>query len=130
MVCGGSCVEEAGSEGSGDASEEGSRGMGSELGISSSEEEEEEALSSSADGEADASSAMKEGRLDFVGADLRRGRGGCFVDFAGRGGLKVGGLRFGAGLEVVGGIMEFEMEGQNVGDVERLVGFVYLRVTA
>ena len=27
------------------------------------------------------------------------------MDFAGRGGLKVGGLRFGAGLEVVGGII-------------------------
>lgn len=103
MVCGGSWVEEAGGVGS-DASEEASMGMGSSLGISSSSSL---SSSSSSSSEADASSAMKEGRLDFVGADLRRWAGGCLVDFVlavGRGGLKVGGLRFGAGLEAVGGI--------------------------
>ena len=58
-----------------------------------------------AEEEADASSARKEGRLDFVGADLRRGGGLDFALDAGRGGLKAGVLRFGAGLEVVGGIL-------------------------
>ena len=98
----------AGSEGSEGSEEEGgSMGMASSLGISSSSSSSSSSLSSSSS-EADASSAMKEGRLDLVGADLRRGAGGCLVDFAlaaGRGGLKVGGLRFGAVLEVVGGIL-------------------------
>lgn len=88
------------SEGSEGLEEEGtSMGMASSSLSSSSS-----SLSSSGEEEADASSARKEGRLDFGGADLRRGAGGCLVDFAGRGGLKEGGLRFGAGLEVVGGI--------------------------
>ncbi len=97
----------AGSEGS-DAEEEASMGMASSLGISSSSSSSSSSSLLSSASEADASSAMKEGRLDFVEADLRRGAGGCLVDFAlaaGRGGLKVGGLRFGAGLEVVGGIL-------------------------
>ena len=110
MVCGGSCAEEddgrAGSEGS-DASEEASMGIGSSLGISSSSSS-SSLSSSSSSSEADAWSAMKEGRLDFMGADLRRWAGVCFVDFAlaaGRGGLKVGGLRFGTALEAVGGML-------------------------
>ena len=85
-------------------------GMASSLGISSSSSSSSSLslLSSSSSSEADASSAMKEGRLDFVGADLRRWAAGCLMAFAvaaGRGGLKVGGLRFEAGLEVVGGML-------------------------
>ena len=71
--------------------------------------------SSSSSSEADASSATKEGRLDFVfaGADLRRGGAGVLVDLeAGRGGLKAGTLRFGAGFEVVGGIATVNNRGQ------------------
>ena len=86
---------------------------GSIVDITSSSSSSSSSFSSEAE-EAEASSAMNDGRLDFVfgGADLRRGAEALVdleteVDFeaaAGRGGLKVGGLRFGAGLDVVGGI--------------------------
>lgn len=85
-----------------ESSAEAERGL--ELGNSSSSLSFSSSSASSSSSEAEAWSAMKDGRPRLpVGADLRRGAVVVLVGLeVGRGGLKVGALRLGRGLEVVG----------------------------
>lgn len=129
MVGGGSVELDVGGREVSEASEASGRSSSEAEGISTLGGASSSSSSSSLSSQdAEASSAMKEGRFDFVlaGADFRRGAEVLVdldveLDFeaaAGRGGLKVGGLRFGAGLDVVGSMIDcFRIDNSDSGQL-------------